>query len=58
MSESEINVILLHTIHEISIPPVFERPVNSSKTGERITLTRHLKNLYQKMKVRTQGYIR
>jgi nucleotide-binding universal stress UspA family protein len=44
-------IILLHVVPEIPIPPTFERPIHSSKTGRTITLTEYVKELYEEMKI-------
>jgi nucleotide-binding universal stress UspA family protein len=48
-----INIILLHVIPEIPVPPSFiGSPLRrlSEKTGERITIREYLKEVYQEMK--------
>ena len=50
---SVINIILLHVISEIPVPPTFiGSPLRrlSEKTGERITIREYLKEVYQEMK--------
>ena len=50
---SVINIILLHVIPEIPVPPAFiGSPLRrlSEKTGERITIREYFKEVYQEMK--------
>lgn len=52
--DGNIQIILLHVIQEIPIPPSLfstsHSKLVSSKTGDKITLREHMKELYQEMK--------
>jgi nucleotide-binding universal stress UspA family protein len=44
-------VTLMHIIAEYPVTPYFERPARSPKTGERTTLTRYIREVYELMTV-------
>jgi nucleotide-binding universal stress UspA family protein len=54
ISATSVQVILMHVIQEILIPASFGATgytnLVSSKTGDKITLREHIKELYQEMK--------
>lgn len=47
--ENRPNVILLHVISEFPTHHFIERPARSIKTGERVTLSMYLKEVYEMM---------
>lgn len=49
MSGANTQIILLHVTPHIPIPPTFERPVYSAKTGKSIPLTQYIQELSEEM---------
>ena len=50
LAGANTHVILLYVTPDIPIPPTFERPVYSAKTGKSIPLTQYIQELYKEMK--------
>lgn len=46
----KIQLVLLQVIPEIPVPPVSEKPIRSMKTGDFVTMSAYLKEVYQEMK--------
>ena len=47
--KSKCQVILLHVIAEYPVSPFVDRPVRSPKTGEVVTLSRYVREIYDMM---------
>lgn len=47
----KMEITIMHVIPEIPVPPMFERPVLSKKTGDFVTMSAYLKEVYEDMKI-------